>query len=131
EDSRAILTWREQKGRLKTAGEIRNTLNSLRQLIAKLQKNTPISQEAGLEEKILVHQLDEAEKAEKSAQERQHQNLIARETPQLNAALEAYRRFTATYDFTRAAGAIRKVKLTEPSLRQMQSNYQNAADRLV
>jgi len=57
--------------------------------------------------------------------------LVAREARQLNAALKSYRRLTAVYDFTGAASAIRKVKLTEPSLRQTQSNYQNTADWLA
>src|SRR5438093_1463483 len=48
-----------------------------------------------------------------------------------NAALESYRRFAAIYDFNGAANAIRRVRLTEPSLRETQRNYQNAADWLA
>jgi hypothetical protein len=37
----------------------------------------------------------------------------------------------ANYDFAKAAEAIRKVKLTEPSLKQAQSFYQNASGSLM
>jgi eukaryotic-like serine/threonine-protein kinase len=129
EDSRAWLAWREQNGSAKSPAEIRSALEKLRSL--KLQKPTAISAEALLAERTLANRLGEAERAEKSAREKPHQDLVARETPRWNAALESYRRLAAIYDFTGAAGAIRKVKLTEPSLKQVQSNYQNAADWLA
>ncbi len=129
EDSRAWLAWRGQYGSAKRPAEVRSALEKLRTL--KLQKPTAISAEALLAERMLAKRLGGAEKAEKSAQDKQHQDLLARETPRWNAALESYRRLAAIYDFTAAASAIRKVKLTEPSLRQTQSNYQNAADWLA
>jgi hypothetical protein len=122
EDSRAWLAWREQNGSAKSPAEIRNALEKLRAL--KLQKPTAISAEALLVERTLANRLGEAE-------ERQHQDLLGREMPRWNAALESYRRLAAIYNFTGAASAIRKVKLTEPSLRETQRNYQNAADWLV
>jgi hypothetical protein len=125
EDSRAWLAWREQYGSAKSPAEITSALEKLRAL--KLQKPTAISAEALLAERTLVNRLGAAEKAEKLA----HQDLVARETPRWNAALESYRRLAAIYNFTGAAAAIRKVKLTEPSLRETQSNYQNAADWLA
>ena len=130
-DSQAILSWREQHGSAKTMAELRSALSSLQDVIVKLQKNTAISAEALLMQKTFAARLRDAEVADKSAQEKQHQNLVARETPRWNAALESYRRLVAIYNFTGAAGAIRKVKLTEPSLRRMQSDYQNAADWLA
>src|SRR5205814_2112266 len=129
EDSRAWLAWREQYGSAKSPAEIRSALEKLRAL--KLQKPTTISAEALLVERTLANRLGEAEKAEKSAQEKQHRDLLAREEPRWNAALESFRRLAAIYNFTGAASAIKKVKLTEPSLRQTQSNYQNAADWLA
>jgi hypothetical protein len=129
EDSRAWLAWREQYGSAKSPAEIRSTLEKLRAL--KLQKPTAISAEALLSERTLANKLDQAEKAERNAQEKQHRDLLAREAPRWNAALESYRRLAAIYDFTGAASAIRKVKLTEPSLKQTQSNYQYAADWLA
>ena len=129
EDSREWLAWREQNGSAKSPAEIRSALEKLRSL--KLQKPTAISAEALLAERTLANRLGEAEAAEKRAQEKQHQDLVARETPRWNAALESYRRLAAIYDFTGAAAAIRKVKLTETSLREMQRNYQNAADWLA
>ena len=97
----------------------------------KLQKPTAISAEALLVERTLANQLRGAEAAERNAQEKQHRDLLVREEPRWNAALESFRRLAAIYDFTGAASAIRKVKLTEPSLKQTQSNYQNAADWLA
>jgi len=129
DDTRAWLAWREQNGSAKSPAEIRSALEKLRSL--KLQKPTAISAEALLAERTLANQLDQAEKTERSVREKQHQDLVARETPPLNAALESYRRLAAVYDFTGAASAIRKVKLTEPSLRETQRNYQNAADWLA
>ena len=129
EDSRAWLAWREQNGSAKSPAEIRNALERLRSL--KLQKPTAISAEALLVERTLANQLDQAEKGEKSARDKQHRDLMTRETPQLNAALESYRRLAAVYDFSGAVSAIGKVKLTEPSLKETQRNYQNAANWLV
>jgi eukaryotic-like serine/threonine-protein kinase len=129
EDSRAWLAWRDQNGSVKSPAEMRSALEKLRAL--KLQKPTAISAEALLAERTLAKRLGEAEKAEKSAQDKRRQDLLAREAPRWNAALESYRRLAAIYDFTGAASAIRKVKLTEPSLRQTQNNYQNAADWLA
>jgi eukaryotic-like serine/threonine-protein kinase len=131
EDSRVLLAWREQNRSPRSADEIRTALNRLREAVAKLQKNTPISREAGVEEKTLVNKLDQAEKVQKSARGKQHQNLLARETPQLNAAVGAYRQLAAKYDFTGAAAVIREANLSEPSLKETQRNYQNAADWLV
>ena len=39
-------------------------------------------------------------------------------TPELNAALAAYRQLAAKYDFAGAAAVIREANLTEPSLKQ-------------
>src|SRR5436853_1452099 len=116
DDTRAWLAWREQNGSAKSPAEIRSALEKLRTL--KLQKPTAISAEVLLAERTLANQLDQAEKTERSVRQKQHQDLVAREMPQLNAALESYRRLAAVYDFTGAASAIRKVKLTEPSLRE-------------
>ena len=112
-DAQAMLAWREQHRSAKSMTELRNALSSLQDLIAQLQKNTAISAEALLAQKTLVARLRDAE------------------MPRWNAALESYRRLTAIYDFTGAASAIRKVKLTEPSLRETQRNCQNVADWLA
>ena len=125
EDSRAWLAWREQNGSAKSPAEIRSALEKLRAL--KLQKRTAISAEALLAERTLANRLGEIEKA----QEKQYQDLLAREMPRWHAALESYRRRVAIYDFTGAAGAMGRLKLTEPSLRATQRNYQNAADWLA
>jgi len=112
-DAQAMLAWREQHRSAKSMTELRNALSSLQDLIAQLQKNTAIATEALLAQKTLVARLRDAE------------------MPRWNAALESYRRLTAIYDFTGAASAIRKVKLTEPSLRETQRNCQNVADWLA
>ena len=128
EDSRAWLAWRDQYGSAKSPAEIRSALEKLRAL--KLQKPTEISAEAMLAERTLVNQLDQAEKVQRSAKEKQHQDLVARETPELNAALGAYRQLAAKYDFDGAAAVIREATLSEPALKQTQSNYQKVADWL-
>ena len=112
-DSQAILAWREQHRSAKSMTELRNALSSLQDLIAQLQKNTAISAEALLAQKTLVARLRDTE------------------MPRWNAALQSYRRLAAIYDFTGAASAIKKVKLTEPSLRETQRNCQNVADWLA
>jgi len=112
-DSQAMLAWREQHRSAKSMTELRNALSSLQDLIAQLQKNTAISAEALLAQKTLVARLRDAE------------------NPRWNAALQSYRRLAAIYDFTGAASAIKKVKLTEPSLRETQRNCQNVADWLA
>jgi hypothetical protein len=126
-DSQDILKWREQYGSAKTITEMSRALSSLQDLIGRLRKNTAISAEALLSQKTLAARLRDAEAANKSPQGKQRRDLIARETPHLIAAMEAYRQLIAKYDFAGAAVVIRKVNVTEPSLRQMQSNYQNAA----
>jgi hypothetical protein len=126
-DSQDILKWREQYGSAKTITEMSRALSSLQDLIGRLQKNTAISAEALLSQKTLAARLRDAEAANKSPQGKQRRDSIARETPHLIAAMEAYRQLIAKYDFAGAAVVIRKVNVTEPSLRQMQSNYQNAA----
>jgi len=112
-DSQAMLAWREQHRSAKSMTELRNALSSLQDLIAQLQKNTAISAEALLAQKTLVARLRDTE------------------MPRWNAALQSYRRLAAIYDFTGAASAIRKVKVTEPSLRETQRNCQNVADWLA
>ncbi|PYM09563.1 MAG: hypothetical protein DMF15_05330 [Verrucomicrobia bacterium] len=112
-DSQAMLAWREQHRSAKSMTELRNALSSLQDLIAQLQTNTAISSEALLAQKTLVARLRDAE------------------NPRWNAALQSYRRLAAIYDFTGAASAIRKVKVTEPSLRETQRNCQNVADWLA
>ena len=112
-DSQAMLAWREQHRSAKSMTELRNALSSLQDLIAQLQKNTAISAEALLAQKTLVARLRDTE------------------MPRWNAALQSYRRLAAIYDFTGAASAIKKVKVTEPSLRETQRNCQNVADWLA
>jgi eukaryotic-like serine/threonine-protein kinase len=130
-DLRAILEWREENRSAKTTTEIKSALQRLRQLSGNLQKNTAISQEAGLEEKTLVNRLNKAEATGKSLQEKERQELVGRETPQWNSALNSFRRNVAKYDFARAGDAMRKVKLTEPSLKQAQTYYQNTSGWLM
>jgi hypothetical protein len=77
----------------------------------------------------LVNRLNKAEVTGKS--DKQHSDLVARETPQWNSALNSFRRRVAIYDFARAADTLRKVKLTDSSLKQQQSYYQNVAGWLV
>jgi eukaryotic-like serine/threonine-protein kinase len=130
-DSQDILKWREQYGSAKTIAEVTRALNSLQDLIGRVQKNTAISAEALLSQKTLTTRLRNGEAANKSVQEKQHRGLLARETPQLTTALKKYQQLVSKYDFAGAAAVIRKLSLTEPSLRQTQSNYLNAADWLA
>jgi hypothetical protein len=130
-DSQDILKWRERYGSAKTMSEITRALSRLQDMIGRLQKNTAISAEALLSQKTLAARLRDLEAPNKSAQGKQHRDLLAHETPQLTTALRRYQQFVSKYDFTGAAAVIGKLSLTEPSLRQMQSNYQNAADWLV
>jgi hypothetical protein len=130
-DSHDVLQWREQYGSAKTIVEMNRALGSLQDLIGKLQKNTAISAEALVTQKILVARLRDAEGMNKPAQEKQHRDLLARQTPQLTTALKTYQQLVSKYDFARAAAVIRKLNLTEPSLRQTQSKYKNVADWLA
>ncbi len=131
DDSRAWLTWREQRGSAKSAADVKRALDNLRALIPKLQKDTAIAREAVLEEKTLANRLSDAEGAEKARREQQHQEVLARETPQWNGALEAFRRAASVYDFAGAGEAVRKVQLTEPSLRTLRDGYEQAANWLA
>ncbi|PYK69032.1 MAG: hypothetical protein DME45_04265 [Verrucomicrobia bacterium] len=130
-DSQDILKWREQYGSAKTTTEITRALNSLQDVIGRLQKNTAIATEALLSQKTLAARLRDLEAANKPAQEKQRRHLLARETPQLTAAVKAYHQLVAKYDFAGAAAVMRKVTVTDPSLKQTQDGYQNAADWLV
>jgi len=130
-DSHDILKWREQYGSAKTTAEVTRALSSLQDMIERVQKNTAISAEALLSQKTLAARLRNAEAANKSAQEKQRRDLLARETPQLTTALKRYQQLVSKYDFAGAAAVIRKLSLTEPSLRQTQSNYENVADWLA
>ena len=129
-DLHDILKWREQYGSAKTMSEITKALNSLQDVIGRLQKNTAISAEALLSQKTLAARLRDLEAPNKSAQEKQRRDLLARETPQLRTALKAYQRLVARYDFAGAAAVMRKLTVTEPSLKQTQNSYQNVADWL-
>jgi hypothetical protein len=120
-DSREILKWREQYGSAKTKAEMTRALGSLQDLIGRVQKNTTISAEALLLQKTLASRL------RNPTQEKQRRDLLARETPQLTAALKRYQQLVSKYDFAGAAAVLRKLNLTEPSLRQTQTNYQNIA----
>jgi hypothetical protein len=111
--------------------ELRRALGSLQDLIAKLQKNTAISAEALLSQKIMAAQLHDLETGNKSGSEKQRRALLARETPQLTAAAEAFHKLVLKYDFKGAAAVMRKLTLSEPSLKQKQNNYENAAEWLV
>src|SRR5438477_609273 len=118
-DSQDILKWREQYSSAKTMSEITRALNSLQDVIGRLQKNTAISAEALLWQKTLAARLRGLEAPSKSAQGKQHRALLARETPQLRAAVEAYQQLVAKYDFAGAAALMREVTVTEPSLQQL------------
>jgi len=130
-DLKAMLAWRARHGSAKNKTELSNALRSLQELMANLQKNTAISAEALVAQKTLIARLRGGEAVSKSAQEKQHRDLLARETPELNAALRAFRQLAAKYDFAGAAAVIREANLSEPSLKQTQSNYQEAADWLA
>jgi len=129
-DSQDILKWREQYGSAKTMSEITKALNSLQSVIGRVQKNTAISTEALLSQKTLAARLRNLEAPNKSRLEKQRRDLLARETPQLRAAVKAYQRLVARYDFPGAAAVMRKLTVTEPSLKQTQNSYQNVADWL-
>jgi hypothetical protein len=130
-DTQDILKWREQNGSAKTRAEIIRALNGLQDLIGRLQKNTAISAEALLSQKALTARLRDLEATNKSVKGKQERDLLARETPQLTAAVAVYRQLIAKYDFAGAAAVIREANVTEPSLKQTQNNYQNVADWLV
>lgn len=130
-DTRDILKWREQYRSTKTMAEMSRALSSLQDLIGRLQKHTAISAEALLSQKTLAARLRSAEAANKSVRGKQQRDLLAREKSQLTTALEMYRQLVSKYNFVGAAAVIRKVNITEPLLRQTQSNYQSAADWLV
>jgi eukaryotic-like serine/threonine-protein kinase len=129
-DSQDILKWREQYGSAKTISEITKALNSLQDVIGRLQKNTAISAEALLSQKTLAARLRDLEAPNRSAQEKQRRDLLAREAPQLRTTVKSYQRLVARYDFAGAAAVMRKLNVTEPSLKQMQNSYQNVADWL-
>jgi serine/threonine protein kinase len=63
--------------------------------------------------------------------ERQRYEHLSRELPVWNAAVKNFRRQVAAYDFAEAAGAIRATPITDPSLRQIQAGYAQAASWLV
>jgi hypothetical protein len=130
-DLKAMLDWRARHGSAKNKTELSNALRSLQELMANLQKNTAISAEALVVQKTLAARLRDAGAGSKSAQEKEYRDLRARETPELNAALRAYRQLAAKYDFAGAAAVIREASLSDPSLKQTQSNYQKAADWLA
>jgi eukaryotic-like serine/threonine-protein kinase len=130
-DSQDILKWREQYGSAKNISEIKNALNSLQDVIGRLQKNTTISAEALLSQRTLAAHLRDLEAPNKPLHEKQRRNLLARETPQLRTAVKAYQQLVARYDFAGAAAVMRKITVTEPSLKQTQNSYQNVADWLV
>src|SRR5947207_15086339 len=111
--------------------EITRALNSLQDVIGRLQRNTAISAEALLLQKTLAARLRDLEATNKSARGKQHRDLLARETTQLTAAVKAYQQLVAKYDFAGAAAVMRNVPVTEPSLKQTQNSYQNADDWLV
>ncbi len=131
EDSQGILRWREQHASAKSVIELRRALSSLQDLIAKLQKSTAISAEALLSQKILAARLRDLETVNKSPQEKRHRALLAHETSQLTAAAETLHKLVVKYDFKGAAAVMRKVTLSEPSLKQTQIDYENAAEWLV
>jgi eukaryotic-like serine/threonine-protein kinase len=131
DDSRAWLAWREQRGSAKSAAEVKRALDNLKTLIPKLQKDTAIAREAVFEEKRLANQLSDAQWADKAQREQQHQELLARESPLWNGALEAFRRAATVYDFAAAGDAVRNVQLREPSLKATREAYERMANWLV
>lgn len=130
-DSQAILRWREQHGSAKSITEVSSALSSLQDLIPKLQKNTAISAEALLSQKSLAARLRNLEMTGKSPQAKQRRDVLARETSQLTAAIKAYQQLADKYDFAGAAALMKRIILTEPSLKERQTNYENAAEWLV
>ena len=110
--------------------EITKALNSLQEVIGNMQKNTAISAEALLSQKTLAARLRNLEAPNKSAQGKQRRDLLARETPQPRTAAKAYQQLVARYGFPRRCPVMRKVTVTEPSLKQTQNSYQNVADWL-
>jgi hypothetical protein len=106
-------------------------LRRLQDLIGTLQKNTGISAEALLSEKTLASRLRDLAAPTKSGQERRNRDLLARETQQVTAAVKTYQRLVAKHDFAGASAVMRRLTVTEPSLKEMQHNYEMAADWLM
>ena len=129
DDCRAWLAWREKRSSPKTAAEVKSALDSLRQLIPKLQKQTAIEREAGVQERTLANRLGEAQSAGKTLRETPHET--ATEAAEWNAALEGFRRAAAVYDFASGANSIRKARVTEPSLKRLRADYDRVATWLV
>ncbi|MBV9009418.1 MAG: serine/threonine protein kinase [Verrucomicrobia bacterium] len=129
-DSCAWLSWRERRSDAKTPAQLNTALSDLRSLLPKLRSAT-IAREASLEEKTLAARVSDAQSLEQTQREEQQRALLAREMPQWNAGLEAFRRAAAVYDFESASKAVRTANVTEPSLKSTRDAYQRAADSLV
>jgi hypothetical protein len=130
DDCRAWLNWRERRAKANTPSQLNSALSELGTLMPKLRSGT-IAREATLEEKTLAVRVSDAQSLEQAQREEQRRALLAREMPQWNAALEAFRRSAAVYDLESATSAVRAAALTESSLKATRNAYQRAADWLV
>ncbi len=131
DDSRAWLTWREERSAAKRPSQVKRALEDLRALIPNLQRGTAIAHEAGFEEKNLANRLGDGGSAGKAQQEQRHEELLAREVPRWDRAFDAFRHSAALYDFAGAAEVMRNARVSEPSLKTMRDGYERAANWLV
>ncbi len=131
DDCRGFVAWREKKAAASGSDSAKDSLQQLRGLIAKLQKETPIATEAAMEEKLLANRVGDLEANDRAAQEKQRQELVARETPLWDSALQSFRDRVSALDFAGALAAARQPKLNEPALKQAQAKCVEVANWLV
>jgi hypothetical protein len=81
--------------------------------------------------KRLAVQVEQRDKAENDAKTAERQRLLALEAPAWEAALADAQKKIAAYDFQGALTAIESVKVTEPSLQELQTAERKKAGWLV
>ncbi|HEV2095774.1 MAG TPA: protein kinase [Chthoniobacterales bacterium] len=131
EDYRLYSVWKTQAQDRASADATRALLTNVRSIEERLQNRGALANELKEEENALVRQLDDREKAESQTRAMATTKALEKETPVVTAALTAYRKRVAAYDFEGAARVVVAPRISEAGLKQTLAEVQKKAAWLV
>ncbi|MEP7078064.1 MAG: serine/threonine-protein kinase [Chthoniobacterales bacterium] len=131
EDYRLYAGWKTQAQDRASAEAMRALLTNARSVEGRLQNRGALADELKEEENALARQLDDREKAESQTRGLATRKTLEKDTPVVNAALTAYRKRVAVYDFQGAAQAVAAPRISAAGSKQTLAETQKKAAWLV
>jgi len=131
DDLRLYDGWQKQAKMIVTNEQLTAALANLREIESKLHTQGALVEQVRSDVAELASHLSEKEKAKSPAQQRAGEKILEREAPAWAAAMTAYRKQIAAYDFATGRDAVATLQLDDTSLRQSQEDALRKAKWLV